>query len=330
MTNLFKNKKMTPRVVSIATLASLFLVLNASGALNTFWRTLDRVNPFSQPTNWNVCEYGYGYGSDGWGYGYGYGYGTWKTPCTPTTTTNSGTTTTPPGGGWGWGWSYYTTTKTTTNSGTTNTNSGTTTDKFKDIKVETSEDGKVTVTTKDGKKVTFSDINNTFAKEYIAKLAWLGIINGYEDGTFKPEQNASRAEYLKIVLRGMGIDYSNADTSKLTFADVDKDSWIAKVVVKAVELNMIDGANKNFRPNDNITRAESMKMLLNAAWIEVSETTTSDFSDVSGWAVKYVQKAKELWIVNGQEVNGKLIFRPFDSITRAEVAKIVVKTMELQ
>lgn len=326
MTNLFKNKKMTSRVVSIATLASLFLVLNASGALNTFWRTLDRVNPFSQPTNFCEYSYGYGYGTSGWGYGYGYGYGYGSTPCTPPTPP------TPPTEdrwGWGWGWSY-TPPKTQTETITNTTNSGTTTDKFKDIKVETSEDGKVTVTTKDGKKVTFSDINNTFAKEYIAKLAWLGIINGYEDGTFKPEQNASRAEYLKIVLRGMGIDYSNADTSKLTFADVDKDSWIAKVVVKAVELNMIDGANKNFRPNDNITRAESMKMLLNAAWIEVSETTTSDFSDVSGWAVKYVQKAKELWIVNGQEVNGKLIFRPFDSITRAEVAKIVVKTMELQ
>lgn len=63
----------------------------------------------------------------------------------------------------------------------------------------------------------------------------------------------------------MGIDYSNADTSKLTFVDVDANSWIAKVVVKAVELNMIDGANKNFRPNDSITRAEAMKMLLNAA-----------------------------------------------------------------
>ncbi len=126
----------------------------------------------------------------------------------------------------------------------------------------------------------------------------------------------------------MGIDYSDADTSKLTFADLDANSWIAKVVVKAAELNMIDSSNKNFRPNDSITRAESMKMLLNAAWIELVDTETSDFSDVNGWSAKYVQTAKNLGIVNGQEVNWKLIFRPSDSITRAEVAKIVVNTIE--
>lgn len=195
---------------------------------------------------------------------------------------------------------------------------------------ETSDDGKVTITKADGTKVVLSDINTSFAKAYIEKLAALGIINGYEDGTFKPENKASRAEYLKIVLRAMNIDYSDVDTSKLTFADVDKNSWIAKVVVKAAELNLIDTTNKNFRPNASISRAESMKMLLNAAGIETSENTVSDFSDVKGWAVKYVQKAKDLGIVNGQEINGKILFRPADNITRAEVSKIVVKTMELK
>lgn len=195
---------------------------------------------------------------------------------------------------------------------------------------ETSDDGKVTITKADGTKVVLSDINTSFAKAYIEKLAALGIINGYEDGTFRPQNSASRAEYLKIVLRTFNIDYSDVDTSKLTFADVDKNSWIAKVVVKAAELNMIDTTNKNFRPNASISRAESMKMLLNAAGIETSENTVSDFSDVKGWAVKYVQKAKDLGIVNGQEINGKILFRPADNITRAEVSKIVVKTMELK
>ena len=174
-------------------------------------------------------------------------------------------------------------------------------------------------------------ITNTFATQYIIKLAGLGIINGYEDGTFRPERNASRAEYLKMVLRGMDINYDDVNVSNLTFADVDKNSWIAKVVAKAAEQGMIDTNNRNFRPNDNITRAEAMKLLLNAAGIEVNESlTTSDFSDVSGWATKYIQKAKELGIVNGQEVGGRLIFRPNDNITRAEVSKIVVLTMELE
>lgn len=236
---------------------------------------------------------------------------------------------------WGWGWTY---TPPKTQTGTTSTETpvvdtpAETTDVVTDdtYTTETSDDGKVTITKADGTKVVLSDINTSFAKAYIEKLAALGIINGYEDGTFKPENKASRAEYLKIVLRAMNIDYSDVDTSKLTFADVDKNSWIAKVVVKAAELNMIDTTNKNFRPNASISRAESMKMLLNAAGIETSENTVSDFSDVKGWAVKYVQKAKDLGIVNGQEINGKILFRPADNITRAEVSKIVVKTMELK
>jgi len=199
-----------------------------------------------------------------------------------------------------------------------------------DFTTEISEDGKVTITKTDGTKVVLSDINNSFAKDYIEKLAALGIINGYEDSTFRPQNSASRAEYLKIVLRTFNIDYSNVDTSKLTFSDVDKNSWIAKVIVKAAELNMIDTKNKNFRPNASISRSESMKMLMNAAGIETSENTVSEFSDVKGWAVKYVQKAKELGIINGQEINGKILFRPADNITRAEVSKIVVKTMELK
>jgi hypothetical protein len=92
----------------------------------------------------------------------------------------------------------------------------------------------------------------------------------------------------------MGIDYSTADVSTLTFGDVDASSWVAKVVAKASELGLIDTNNTNFRPNDNITRAEAMKMLLNAAGIEVQDSTTSTFSDVSGWAVKYVETAKNL------------------------------------
>lgn len=187
---------------------------------------------------------------------------------------------------------------------------------------------KVTITKKDGSKVVLSDINNSFAKAYIEKLAAAWIVSWYEDGSFKPEKTASRAEYLKIVLRAMNIDYSNADTSKLTFSDVDKNSWIAKVVVKASELKMIDNTNKLFRPNAQISRAEAMKMLINASWLTINENAVSEFDDVKWWAVKYIQKAKELWIVNGQTINWKVLFRPFDNITRAEVSKIVVKTME--
>jgi hypothetical protein len=59
---------------------------------------------------------------------------------------------------------------------------------------------------------------------------------------------------------------------------------------------MIDSSNTNFRPNDSVTRAEAMKMLLNSASIEVNEVTTSSFADVkvTGWEAKYIETAKDL------------------------------------
>ena len=264
---------------------------------------------WANPTESSGGGSGWGSWGSGWG-SWGSGWGSWGSVNVPTNQTGSTAT----------GSSVVeTTTQTTDVVDTVNDDTYTT---------KTTKDGKVTITKADGTKVVLSDIKQSFAKAYIEKLAAAGIVAGYADGSFKPEKSASRAEYLKIVLRAMNIDYSNVDTSKLTFKDVEKDSWIAKVVIKAAELNMIDASNNNFRPNAQISRAEAMKMLINAAEIQTNENAVSEFNDVKGWAVKYVQKAKELGIVNGQNVNGKVLFRPAENITRAEVSKIVVKTME--
>lgn len=248
-------------------------------------------------------------------------------------------------GGWGWWWGWSSSTTVTTSTWTTNTNTWnvivdedekdeeTTQENNVDLVVDTNETTwEVTITKDDGSKVSLSDINSTFAKTYIARLASEWIINWYSDWTFKPENNASRAEYLKIVLGAMKIDYSSVDGSKVTFSDVDKNSWVAKVVVKASELGLIDTKNSKFRPNDSITRAESMKMLLNAASIETTTVSVSSFADVStsSWESKYVETAKNMWIIDWQMIGSKLMFRPFSNITRAEVSKIVVKTMDLK
>ncbi len=191
--------------------------------------------------------------------------------------------------------------------------------------VEETEDWKTIVTIPSGGSVTISDISNSFAKTYIEKMLSAWLVNWYDDGTFRPENNASRAEYLKMVLRAMGEDYSSVDTTSCKFNDVDKSSWVAKVVAKASSLGIIATENTSFRPSDSISRAEAMKMLLKAFAIDTPEVSVSSFSDVSGWAVKYVEKARTLWIVASNPT-----FRPADSISRAEVSKIVIKTMELK
>ncbi len=168
------------------------------------------------------------------------------------------------------------------------------------------------------------DISNNWAKDYIEQLAKAGVINNTP--YFHPENSVTRAEFLKIALRGMGIKIGTGTTTD--FTDVTED-WQIPLVVKAKELGIISGQTIDgkliFRPNDIITRAEAMKILLKAAGYKTDASTT-DFTDVTeDWQIPLVVKAQELGFISGQIINGKLVFRPNDTITRAEVTKIIVK-----
>ena len=110
-----------------------------------------------------------------------------------------------------------------------------------------------------------------------------------------------------------------------------------KYIVKAKELGIIKGQHDSkgrliFRPNDPTTRAEALAMLFAAAKISIPDTTKTDFTDIpkdGAWMIKYIVKAKELGIIKGQhDSKGRLIFRPNDSISRAETAKIVVNLLK--
>lgn len=169
------------------------------------------------------------------------------------------------------------------------------------------------------RKITFTDIDNSFAKKYIEELASKWIVNGYWDNTFRPENLATRVEFLKMILLSKSINYCETDLSNIWFDDVNKSGWEARIISKAISLGYIDVNNKTFRPTDTITRAEAIKLIIKAIWTEVAETEAIVFTDVvDTWMKKYINKALELNIISSGDK-----FRPLDSITRAEVAKIV-------
>ncbi len=182
----------------------------------------------------------------------------------------------------------------------------------------------------EGKK--FNDIDNSFAKEYIQKLFDMWVIKGYSDGTFWPNKNVSRAEFLSITMKALEIDLSSNWIN--TFSDVG--SWIQKYTIKAKELWIINWQiidwKSVFRPNEAITRVEALAILFKAAKIDLTSTKTLEFKDknVQKWMIPYMIKAKEMWIINWQIIDWKLVFRPQDYISRAETAKIIVKFIEMK
>lgn len=181
----------------------------------------------------------------------------------------------------------------------------------------------------------FLDIENSFAKDAINSLVAKWIIVWYPDWTFRPESSTSRAEFLGMTMKAFNIPVNPYATTNYT--DIPSDwAWIIKYVEKARELGIaygqIIGWKLKFRPNDSITRAEAIAILLNVAKITIWDVTVTDFIDIPAewdWMIKYIEKAKELGIANGQTIDWQLKFRPNDSITRAETATIVFNALNL-
>jgi len=150
------------------------------------------------------------------------------------------------------------------------------------------------------------------------------IINGYSDGTFKPNVKVNRAEALKIILEG--ID-ENLSKGKMPFKDVKSDEWYSKYVYTAYKKNIIEGnPDKTFRPAKNVNKAEFYKILLNGMDVEVEESVTDHpFSDVNKnmWYAKYFAKAKELEIIDPGTTN----VNPSADMTRGEVAEAIYRLL---
>jgi len=104
----------------------------------------------------------------------------------------------------------------------------------------------------------FSDVkSNDWYNNYVCFLSEQGILNGYPDGTFKPNANITRAELVSIVAKALNIN----DQYTTYFIDV-KDNW-AKDAISAINaLGWIKGySDGTFKPNTNITRAETTSFL---------------------------------------------------------------------
>lgn len=220
----------------------------------------------------------------------------------------------------------------TTNTGvtstwTTSSSTGTSSSWTTNIWDQWSQNEIIEIIKADWTKIYFSDIGNHFAKKYIIQLAASWIINWYSDNTFRPDNNTSRIEFLKMLLKWLGKDYSSYVWQKNPFWDVDDNSWQSPIVSKALVLGIIS-QNKYFYPDKTISREEAMKMLIRTSEMTMLNVANSSFDDSNGWAKNYIETAYKAGIINGQNISWKLMFRPSDNITRAEVAKLIVKTIE--
>jgi hypothetical protein len=173
----------------------------------------------------------------------------------------------------------------------------------------------------------FKDVSAShWASVYINLLADKGLIQGYADDTFRPDNYVTRAELTKMSLTGAGIE----PTAGLDGSFGDLDEWQKSWVYTAQNLNIVKGYNpRQFDPNRPITRAEALKIMLLAfntkqTDIDAAALLTIPFTDVpaDSWFRGYVAYGYGKGILQGYQ---NKTFLPGNFITRGEAAKIIAK-----
>lgn len=134
----------------------------------------------------------------------------------------------------------------------------------------------------------FYDANNEWYSKAVNYAVGKGIINGYPDGSFKPNAQITRAEFTQMLSKYV----TKSGNKAANFNDINN-HWAKAAIVKVYNNNIIDGyPDGSFRPDANITRAEAVKML-NITFNKTGGTYTNTFYDVkaSDWFYNDVMKA---------------------------------------
>ena len=183
---------------------------------------------------------------------------------------------------------------------------------------------------------TFSDISSHWSRDEVEVLASRRVIAGYANNEFRPENQITRGEFIKLVMSMVPYcPYVEAARSQTTgtYDDVTSDKWYFPYVEAATELGIVTGSGGSFRPEDPISREEMAVILIRIfnTPAEMDQAARecpvlfNDSDDISGWALGAVILANQKGIIKG-DASGN--FRPKDYAKRAEAAAVILRTME--
>ncbi|MBQ3063043.1 MAG: Ig-like domain-containing protein [Clostridia bacterium] len=165
-----------------------------------------------------------------------------------------------------------------------------------------------------------SDITHHWAKSYIETAVQRGYVTGYDDGTFRPNQPVTRAEFCKMLNNALGL----SATANISFKDVSSSHWYYKEVQKAVAAGYIGGYEDNtFLGGNKITRQEAAVVIARIVTSPSSEKNISALKDsgtIASWALSGAKTVYSKGYMAGDNLGN---FNPKGNLTRAEAVKII-------
>lgn len=175
-----------------------------------------------------------------------------------------------------------------------------------------------------------SDVAGNWAEPFIRVLVDKGIIKGYPDGTFRPDQSVSRAEFAALLNKAFDLQPVRAGAK---FKDVPTKYWAAKVIQKAYRGGFLTGyPNQTFAPNQNIVRIHSLVSLTNGGKLTPSgnldlNRVFGDAAQVPSYGQNSLIAATQSCLAVSQEYDSTKLpggnFGPNTVATRADVAAYI-------
>ncbi len=164
---------------------------------------------------------------------------------------------------------------------------------------------------------SFSDVKNTKYEEAVENLVSLKIVNGFEDNTFKPKNNVTRAQLSKMLVISMGMEdeVTSAGKKFLNFNDVLSSYWGYGYIKVASDKKLVKGyTDGKFKPDGTVTYAEATAMVVRALGYEdvIKKSSLT-------WPNNYMSYANN----NLKLFDGISTFKANDTATRGDIALLL-------
>lgn len=175
--------------------------------------------------------------------------------------------------------------------------------------------------------IHFTDIAGHWAESDIERAAAKGIVSGYPEGAFQPDDPVTRAEFTVMLVGAVKLE---GQGTSLTFTDQNQiGEWAKQAVTRAVQSGIVNGyADGSFRSDDPVTRSEMAVMIARALKLQSNAHASTGFADdeaIPPWAKGAIEAIHTLGIVDGR---GQNRFVPNETTTRAEATIMLLRMLE--
>jgi parallel beta-helix repeat protein len=179
-----------------------------------------------------------------------------------------------------------------------------------------------------GGAVSFKDVSAGYwAKAYIEALASQNVIAGFPDGSFKPNEPVTRAQFAAIITKAFA---PQAKREAIAFTDVKQDFWAYAVIQTASRGGFIAGfPDKTFKPQQQIQRVQALVSLSNGLGLTTDNQNVLSFYSDAAQIPKYATGAIAAATVRSIVVNYPNLkqLNPTGQATRADVAAFVYQAL---